>query len=51
MFTSLQSIQIAQEIQADHRRRASLWRTTRSRRRSTPELPVTRPLVLVRDQT
>jgi len=51
MFTNMQTIQIAQEIQADHRRRASLWRTTRSRRRSTPELPVTRPLVLVRDQS
>ena len=51
MFTSLQSIQIAQEIQADHRRRASMWRSTRSRRKTTPELPVTRPLVLDRDPT
>jgi hypothetical protein len=49
MFASLQSIQIAQEIQADHRRRASIWRSTRSRRKGTPELPVTRPLRLVRD--
>jgi hypothetical protein len=51
MFTSLQSIEIAQEILADRRRRASIWRSTRSRRKGTPELPVTRPLVLVRDPT
>jgi hypothetical protein len=52
MFTSLQSIQIAQEIQADHRRRASVWRSARARRRPAPELGVTRPpLALVRDPT
>jgi len=49
MFTNLQTIQIAQEIQADHRSRAKTWRTARSRRRAAPELPVTRPLTLVRD--
>ncbi len=51
MFTNMQSIQIAQEIQADHRRRATSWRTARTRRRTTPELLVTRPLTLVRDPT
>ena len=49
MFTSLQSIQIAQEIQADHRRRASLWRSARSRRQPLPQELVTRRLTLVRD--
>ena len=49
MFTNMQTIQIAQEIQADHRRRAKTWRSARSRRRATPQLPVTRPLTLVRD--
>ena len=48
MFTSPQSMQIAEQIQADHRRRASNWRSTRSRRQSTPELRVTRHLVLGR---
>ena len=50
MFTSLQSIQIAQEIQADHRRRARAL-AHRALPPGTPELPVTRPLVLVRDPT
>ena len=49
VFTNLQSIQVAQEIQADHRRRAKTWRSARSRRRAAPQLPVTRPLTLVRD--
>jgi hypothetical protein len=51
MFTNMQSIQIAQEIQADHRRRATSWRTARARRRATPELVVTRPSSLARDPT
>ena len=50
MFTNMQTIQIAQEIQADHRRRAKTWRSARSRRRATPQLPVTGPLTLVRDR-
>ena len=49
MFTSLQSMQIAQEIQADHRRRATTWRTARARRRAAAQPPLTRPLSLVRD--
>ena len=41
MFTSMQSMQIAQEIQADHRRRASSWRLTRRARRVNPTAPAT----------
>ena len=40
MFTSMQSMQIAHEIQADHRRRASSWRITRRARRVNPTAPV-----------
>ena len=40
MFTSMQSMQIAHEIQADHRRRASSWRFTRRARRANPTTPV-----------
>ena len=41
MFTSMQSMQIAQEIQTDHRRRASSWRFTRRARRANPTGPST----------
>ena len=35
MFTTMQGMQIAHEIQADHRRRATSWRfARRSRRRA-----------------
>ena len=40
MFTSMQSMQVAHEIQADHRRRASSWRFTRRARRANPTAPV-----------
>jgi hypothetical protein len=43
MFTTMQSMQVAQEIQADHRRRATTWRFARRahRRAQQPEVLVT----------
>jgi len=40
MFTTMQSMQVAREIQADHRRRATSWRFARRahRRARHPEL-------------
>ncbi|HEX6786033.1 MAG TPA: hypothetical protein VF076_02465 [Acidimicrobiales bacterium] len=43
MFTTMQSLQVAHEIQADHRRRATTWRFARRahRRAQQPEELVT----------
>jgi hypothetical protein len=38
MFTMMQSMQVAQEIQADHRRRATTWRFARRAHRRARHL-------------
>ena len=38
MFTMMQSMQVAQEIQADHRRRATSWRFARRAHRRARRL-------------
>jgi hypothetical protein len=43
MFTTMQSMEVAREIQADHRRRAARWRSTRRHRAPRPIVALSRP--------